>query len=166
MKKEIKIALIILGIVLFFVGIIGGIVVSFNNEKNGENYITDYEYLYDKISSLRQKLDDTENYLRKRINRLEKENYNFKLQFFKDIYDYQKYKGKHFVFNEEFFSDKCLHPNELGFELFSKYFINNFIFHYLFTSCIIINTNLKFLFNKSNPRAIITEKKGVSIWLN
>lgn len=118
MKKEIKIALIILGIVLFFVGIIGGIVVRFNNEKNGENYITDYEYLYDVAVEYLKNQDSKEN-----TSDHQKDNYHFFVAY--DGFgitekDDTKYAYM-WILGESYYLDKNEVKEASGYSIFHKF---------------------------------------------
>lgn len=74
----------------------------FNKNKDDYNWLN--RRIDDNIDSIQS--------CRQKINRLAEENYNLKLYLFKDIYDYQKYKGKHFIFNSNNYCENRL-VNEL-----------------------------------------------------
>lgn len=68
----------------------------------------DYRVLNSKISSEAKRIDSYKNILdhtQEKFHRLDEKFCNLMLYLFKDIYDYQKYKGKHFIFNSKFFED-------------------------------------------------------------
>ena len=77
----------------------------------------DYDWLNQRIDN---NIDSIQS-CRQKINCLAEENYNLKLYLFKDIYDYQKYKGKHFIFNHNFF-DNNYYENKLVNELLKRTF--------------------------------------------
>jgi len=68
----------------------------------------DYKVLNSKISLEAERIDLYKNRLdhtQEKFHRLDEKFCNLMLYLLKDIYDYQNYKGKHFIFNSKFFED-------------------------------------------------------------
>ena len=84
----------------------------------------DIKYFYKRIDELTEEMGNKERHLRKEIDKVQHELCNLKLSIYKNIYDYLKEKGKHFVVSEEMLNNNYYEKvliNKLLEKTFGKY---------------------------------------------
>ena len=93
-------------------------------QKNKE----DIKYIYKELGKLREELDNKEICLRKQIDKVQHELCDLKLSIYKDIYDYLKEKGNHFVVSEKMLNSNYYENvliNKLLKKTFGKYSLSS-----------------------------------------